>query len=165
MDTTTKLTEKQEAFCQEYAVCHSAERAASYAGYADWAHEGYKLLKKPHILQRVKEVCQERSQRVGITKDFVLAGLLENYQRCMQEVKPQLNSKTGKPIEDDEGNPVYTYNVNAALKSLELIGKLVGVDAFNEKLNVHLSREKEMEDAISAGNERLKNAPVFKSES
>ena len=155
------LTEMQELFCQEYAVSLSAIEAARKAGYKDALHDGYRLLRKPHVVSRVKEVCSERSKRFGIDRDFILAGLLENYQRCMQDVKPQLNSKTGKPIVDEDDNRVYTYNVNGALKALELIGKLVGVDAFNEKLNVHVTKDQEVLSAMQAGNERLKNAPDF----
>lgn len=143
-NTMLKLTEKQEAFCQAYAVCLNAAQAAEEAGYSDVQTEGYRLLRKPHIVERIKELCSERSQRYGIDRDWVIAEALENYQRCMQQVKPQLNSKTGKPIlgEDEEGNTaaVFTYNANMAHKFLDLISKLTGSYP-SDKLDVKISED------------------------
>lgn len=139
-----KLTEKQEAFCQAYAVYLSAPKAASEAGYADVQTEGYRLLRKEHVVERIKELCAERSQRFGIDRDWVIAEALENYQRCMQQVKPQLNSKTGKPIlgEDEDGNQaaIFTYNSNMAHKFLDLISKLTNSYP-SDKLEVQVSED------------------------
>ena len=68
----------------------------------------------------------ERSKRLEVDADFVVRMLVENVQRSMEAV----------PVVDSEGNPVgeYRYNGAVANKSLELLGKHLGM--FTDKHEV-----------------------------
>ncbi len=88
----------------------------------------------------------------------MLQNLRSVYERVTQEVKPSLNSKTGKPLKDGDGNALYTYNANAALRALELIGKHVGVNAFEEKANADFGRQ--LLERIQAGRRRVGMPPL-----
>jgi phage terminase small subunit len=72
------LTPKQRAFVAEYLVDMSAAEAARRAGYSSKtarsiAHE---LLGKPHIQDAVREAMEQRAERMGVTQDDVVMGLL-----------------------------------------------------------------------------------------
>ena len=101
----------------------------------------------------IAEAVKARSERAEIDADWVLQNLRSVYERVTQEVKPSLNSKTGKPLKDEGGNALYTYNANAALRALELIGKHVGVSAFEEKADAEFGRQ--LIERIQAGRRRV----------
>ena len=71
-----------------------------------------------------------------IDAEWVLRQAVELHRRCMQEIKPARNPKTGKQICDDEGNALFTFNAAAANRALELIGKHIAIGAFKEKLEI-----------------------------
>jgi len=77
MTQRTKLTAKQEAFCQEYLIDLNATQAATRAGYSARVAGviGYENLGKPQIASRIKEAMAERERRVHITQDRVLQEL------------------------------------------------------------------------------------------
>ena len=58
-------------------------------------------------------------ERVSLTKEWILARLVENAERAMQAV----------PVLDREGNETgeYTYQGNVANRSLVLLGKEIGM--------------------------------------
>jgi phage terminase small subunit len=74
------MTGKQKAFVREYLVDLNAKEAAVRAGYAESvaARTGYKLLHKPEVRAEVDLHQQARAERVQITQDDVLEGLIEN---------------------------------------------------------------------------------------
>lgn len=73
----TKLTEKQKMFVQEYLIDLNATQAAIRAGYsARTAHAiGSELLEKTLVAEAVARAKAERSARVGLTQDRVIAEL------------------------------------------------------------------------------------------
>ena len=67
-----KLTNKEEMFIREYLVDNNGARAARAAGYSvktarNIANEN---LSKPHIINRIMEVQEERLERLTITTDM-----------------------------------------------------------------------------------------------
>ena len=71
------LNEKQEKFCQHYAVHHNAAEAARLAGYAEkYAHtQGYKFLKSDtplsnEINERIKELENELETNVNVIDEI-----------------------------------------------------------------------------------------------
>ena len=139
------FTEKQEKFCQAYSVLVATSRspapeAAQEAGYSDWGNEGYRLMRKPHIRDRVQQIQRERSERVGIGYDFVVEKLLDTLMVAEGSAKPKLNSKTGKAIEDSEGNPIYTRDNTTILKCLDMLAKLTNSYP-SDKLEVAVSED------------------------
>ena len=72
------LTPRQAAFIREYLIDLNATQAAIRAGYSEktagrTAHEN---LKKPEIAQAIQEAQTERAERLELTQDDVLKGLL-----------------------------------------------------------------------------------------
>ncbi|MDG6275037.1 terminase small subunit, partial [Glaesserella parasuis] len=66
-------------FVEEYLIDLNATQAAIRAGYSeDTAKEmGYENLTKPHIQKAIQEAQNKRAERVNVTQDDVLRGLLE----------------------------------------------------------------------------------------
>ena len=121
---------KQERFAQELAKGTSASEAYEIAGYKPNRHNAAALAREQHILARTAELLAEREQihaqstaeaiqRVSLTKEWVIATLIDNVQRAMQ----------AEPVTDREGEPTgeYTYQGTVANRSLELLGKELGM--------------------------------------
>lgn len=123
-----KLTDKQEAFCQEYLIDLNATQAAIRAGYSEKTAKdiGCQNLAKLNIMEKIAELKAERVERVQIDADWVLRQSVKLHERCMQ----------AEPVTDREGNPTgeYKFEHSGASKALELIGKHINVQAFKEKV-------------------------------
>jgi phage terminase small subunit len=152
--STKTLNPKQQRFVDEYLVDLNATQAAIRAGYSrNSARQiGDENLSKPDIAAAVAMAKKERSERTEIDADWVLQQAVEVHRRCMQEVKPVRNPKTGKQLSDDGGNALFTFNAAAASRALELIGKHVEVAAFKDRLEV--SNGLSLIDRINQGRNR-----------
>ena len=85
--TTGKLTVKQEKFCQELAACGNQSEAYRRAYNVkpttkdQYVHDtASKLVKKPEISQRVKELQAKSAARHDITVDSLTEMLIEDRQ-------------------------------------------------------------------------------------
>jgi phage terminase small subunit len=121
---------KHERFAQELAKGTTAEKSYEIAGYKPNRGNAVKLKQNESILRRVPELLAERErmhgqstaraiERVALTKEWVLAKLIDNVQRASQAV----------PVLDAEGNPTgeYRYQGAVANRALELLGKHLGM--------------------------------------
>ncbi len=153
MNTKT-LTPKQHRFVEEYLIDLNATQAAIRAGYSKKTARAIasENLAKPNIQEAVAKAKRERSEATKIDAEWVLKQAVELYQRCMQEIKPAKNPKTGKQIYDGEGNALFTFNAAAANRALEMIGKHVEVAAFKER--VEFSNGNTMAERIKAAKEQ-----------
>lgn len=72
-----KLTEKQKRFCEEYLIDLNATQAAIRAGYSKKTANriAAENLSKPDIQLHLQELMRQRSERTGITADFVIEQL------------------------------------------------------------------------------------------
>src|SRR5215469_13597354 len=79
------MTPKQARFIDEYLVDLNATQAAIRAGYSAKTAEvqGCRLLRNAQIASEIRRRQQERAKEVGVTQEFVIAGLRENYERAM----------------------------------------------------------------------------------
>lgn len=145
--TGNQLTVKQEQFCVNYVANNgNAAAAARSAGYECESDElfritGYENLTKPHIVKRIKEIRDELSISGIVTAEYVVAGLKETAERCMQK----------EPILDNKGNPTgeYKFDSSGANRSHELLGKTIGifiekVESKNTNTNINLSDEEKI---------------------
>jgi phage terminase small subunit len=125
------LTDLQRRFAEEYVVDLNATQAAIRAGYAPASAgiEGHRLLKNAKIDAIIRAEMQAMADRTHVSQDFVLRGLIANYNRAMQ----------AEPVLDREGNATgeYEYEGSVANKSLELIGKHLGM--FREKADLSVN--------------------------
>jgi phage terminase small subunit len=121
---------RHERFAQALADGKSAEEAHGIAGYKASRSGASQLKQKVNISRRVTELLAEREkihaqstakaiERVSLTKEWVLARLIDNAERALQAV----------PVRDREGNETgeYQYQGSVANRSLELLGKHLGM--------------------------------------
>lgn len=130
---SNNLTPKQEAFIQEYLVDLNATQSAIRAGYSEKTAKaiGHENLTKPDIVAAIEEAQKELSERVEITQEWVLSNLKTVAERCMQSA-PVLDRKGQQVfVENAEGDivPAYVFNSMGATRSLELLGKHIGMFA------------------------------------
>ena len=150
-----KLTPKQQRFIEEFLIDLNASQAAVRAGYSakTAGQVGFENLKKPEIQQAVAKAKRERSEATKINAEWVLRQAVELHLRCMQEVRPVRNPKTGKQQYDDDDNALFKFNAAAANRALELIGKHVDIGAFKERIEVS-GGGPTLAERIQAGRER-----------
>ena len=99
------------------------------------------LLTRDDVQAYISERMQERAQRTGITQDFVLGGLKEVAERCMQrhpvmvgkgkdrkQAKEYVTTEDGREVEAH----VFEFDSAGANRALELLGKHLGI--FSESL-------------------------------
>jgi phage terminase small subunit len=139
---------KWELFAQEVARGTPGTRAYLAAGYKANAHSARvnasKLLATTSIRERVDEILCERSsthergvakaiERVALSKEWVLARLIENAERALQRV----------PVLDSRGQPTgeYRYDGAVANRALELLGKEQGM--FIDRKSIDVNRRAE----------------------
>lgn len=69
----SKLSPKQENFCQAYLTDFNATRAAKVAGYSEKTaySQGFDLLKKPEIQARITELRSSTSKQFNITRERI----------------------------------------------------------------------------------------------
>jgi phage terminase small subunit len=125
-----KLTPKQQRFVSEYLIDLNATQAAIWAGYSEKTanEQGARLLAKVSVQAAIGEAMKEREKRTEISQDYVLHGIKELIERCIQ----------AEPVRDKEGNETgeYRFEPFAVLKGYELLGKHLKM--FTEKSEVDL---------------------------
>ena len=135
----TKLTAKQELFCQEYQLDRNATEAARRAGYSDKTAKsiGSENLTKPDIAGRLIELTKDRSEKTLIDAEWVLKAAKDVYDRCMQY--SPIMAKDGSHVQDEDGNNLFKFEPASANKALEIIGKHVDIQAFKERVEIDLA--------------------------
>lgn len=119
-----ELTAKQQRFVEEYLVDLNATQAAIRAGYAKttaekkapvWVGKSRESSPYPAVWDAVDDALRKRSEKTGITAEYVLKSLQHVAERCMQ----------AEPVRDREGNETgeYRFDSSGANKSLELLGR------------------------------------------
>lgn len=132
------LTPKQQRFVDEYLVDLNATAAARRAGYSTKTADriGPELLGKTSVAAAIAAGQAKRSQRTGITQDYVLSTIVDTVERCRQAA-PVLDRK-GEQIwvETPDGQilPAYAFDAKAVLRGCELLGKHIGI--FTEKVSL-----------------------------
>lgn len=112
------LNTRQAMFVKEYLVDLNATQAAIRCGYAPGSAtvQGARLIANANIATAIQKAMDKRSEKTGITAEFVLEGIKRVTLRCEN------------PIGDDKFEP------GAALKGYELLGKHMKL--FTEKTEV-----------------------------
>jgi len=152
------LSPKQERFCQEYLLDLNATQAGIRAGYSPKTagSQAHDLLKKPEIEARIEELKAERSKRTQIDADWLLRRLAAEAEADVAELydehgnllpvkewpeiwrKGLVQSIDIEALSNDEGEGgvvVKKIRVSDRIRRLELIGKHVAVQAFQENVN------------------------------
>ncbi|MXP42970.1 terminase small subunit [Allopontixanthobacter sediminis] len=120
------LTAKQQRFVDEYLIDLNATQAALRAGYSEKTSYsiGQENLNKPEIAQIIQKAMDARSERTEITADYVLAGIQEIAERCLQR-SPVMEGygKERTQATDGEGRHVWAFDATGANKAFENLGK------------------------------------------
>lgn len=134
------LTPKQVRFVEEYLIDLNATQAAIRAGYSANNADvtGPRMLGNVGVLAAIEERQQKRAAKFELTQDWVIERLVENADRAMQavEVKSSQGVGTGE----------YKYDGSVANRSLELLGKHIGM--FKERVE-HTGKDGESLAALS----------------
>ena len=157
---TRNLTPKQQRFVDEYLIDLNATQAAIRAGYSKNSARqiGQENLSKPVVAAAVAEAKRERSESTKIDAEYVLKRLHQIVERCLQEVKPALHSKTRQPMKDEDGNALYTFNAAGANQALALLGKHTDVAAFRDHREI--SGGLSLVERLQAGRDRVRRMRV-----
>ena len=112
-----RLTAKQSKFVAEYLIDLNQKGAAIRAGYSAKSAEqqAVALMKQPEVRARINAAIEARGKRTQVTQDYVITGIREVIERCLQKV----------PVLDDDGEPTgeWRFEPNPSLKGYELLGK------------------------------------------
>jgi len=126
-----ELTPKRARFVEEYLIDLNASAAYQRAGYAVKDDNvakaaGSRLLADVNVSRVIAEGIAEQEKRTEITADYVLTGLVEVAERCMQR-KPVMvwDREEKKMVQavDENGNHVWMFDSTGANRALELLGK------------------------------------------
>lgn len=127
-----KLTPRQARFVDEYLVDLNATQAAIRAGYSASSADvnGSRMLGNAKVVRAIAEKIEKRSQATSLTAEYVVNSLMEVAERCLQR-RPVM---VFDPVErsmvqatDDEGNHIWQFDSQGANRSLELLGKHLGM--------------------------------------
>tara|TARA_Y100000590_G_scaffold430028_1_gene543226 strand:+ start:1725 stop:2399 length:675 start_codon:yes stop_codon:yes gene_type:complete len=149
----TKLTDKEEMFCQEYLIDLNATKAAIRAGYSEASARqlASRSLSKAYIIERIAELQEERSSALKINAKWVLKQLVDiheldvkdildntgNFKSIIEWPKPWRQYLSGFDIQEINSNDVETVVRKIKwpdkVKNLEMIGKHVDIQAFKDK--------------------------------
>lgn len=155
------LTPKEHRFVVEYLIDLNATQTAIRAGYSRYTARqiGSENLSKPAIREAIKIAMAERSERTAIDAAWVLTRLAAEVEADMADLYDDqgrllpvgdwpLIWRTGLivGVESDElevggvrMGSVRKVKQSDRIKRLELIGRHVGVQAFNDSVDVNLS--------------------------
>lgn len=89
-----------------------------------------RLLTRDDVHAYVAERIKERAQRVEVTQDFVVGSLKEVALRCMQKVPVMAwdrDVKAHVQVKNASGEGVWEFDSTGANRSLELLGKHLGI--------------------------------------
>jgi phage terminase small subunit len=125
------MTPKQEKFCHEYLVDLNGAQAAIRAGYSEngAAVVASRLLSKANVASCIKELRDVATEKAGLSVQYVLDGLTEIAERCMQKrpvMKWDYQRKEMIQVTDEEGRDVWQFDSMGANRAMELLGKHVG---------------------------------------
>lgn len=126
------MNPKQQRFCEEYLIDLNGKQAAIRAGYSERSAEvtASRLISNAKVSARIAELKAARVERTEITADYVLTGLKEVAERCLQRVAVMEFDYTEKSMvqkRDDEGKGIWEFDSSGANRAFELLGKHVGI--------------------------------------
>lgn len=114
---------RYELFAQEVAKGKTLHDAYIAAGFKENYGNASTLAQKPEVMGRINEiksaVTEIVTEKLVLTKEYVLSCLKANYERAMQYEEIKLS--------DGKGTGEFTYNGAVANRAMELIGKHLGM--------------------------------------
>ena len=123
-----KLALKRIKFCKEYVIDFDGTKAAIRAKYSKKTATkiASHLLTIVDVQTYLAKLIAKRSKKTEITAEYVLTGLQEVTERCLQRV----------PVLDKDGKETgeWKFEASGANRSLELLGR--HLEMFTDRLRV-----------------------------
>ncbi|UOH17187.1 terminase small subunit [Acinetobacter sp. NyZ410] len=131
--------QQHENLAQAYVETANKKKAGEKAGYTDKSN-AFRAILRPDVQERIKFLQEERAEELGIDAYYVLKNLKSIAERCMQG--EQVTDRDGSPVfiqgPDEEYAALYKFDQAGANKSLEMIGKHLGMFKEEVKLTGNL---------------------------
>jgi len=144
---STKLSQVQKRFVEEYIIDLNATRAAITAGYSKntATMQASRLLTKANVNEAIRNKIKERSNRTEVTSDMVLKELAliaffdprnlfddNGKLKRVSDLEPEIAKAIAsidaiKRKDGEEWVDVDKVKVNDKIRSLELLGKHLGM--------------------------------------
>lgn len=111
----------------------NANQAAIRAGYSKKTakQQGHRLLTKVDVQAEIQKNVQARSERTELTQDYVINGLREIAERCLQKVPVMVYHREAgcakQTIDDNTGECIWKFDSAGATRALDLLGKHLGI--------------------------------------
>ncbi|QLQ33923.1 MAG: terminase small subunit [Candidatus Thiothrix singaporensis] len=161
----SNLTDKQQAFVEEYIKDFNATRAAIAAGYSKKSASeiAYDNLRKPQIQKAISEAKWERSERVMFDADEVLRAHVEIHrmdiadilddngavlplQQWPKEWRQNISSFEVQELTQDGVVIGHLKKLKwpSKLDNLKLLGQHVSVGAYSEQLRASIKHSGEI---------------------
>lgn len=139
----SKLTDKQEMFCQEYIKDLNATQAAIRAGYSERTSEAQssRLLSNVKVKERIQELKDKRVQRTKIDADYMTKTLqswlevdvtqllsltVEQIKSLPLEVRKMVQAAKPTSIKTEDGQVLYDIKFVSKEKAAEMLSKHIG---------------------------------------
>lgn len=141
------LTDAQKKYVAEYLKDQNITLAAQRAGISRRTATAY--AQNCAVLKAIKEELSKAVQKAGLTKEYVINGLMEVFERCMQHKPVMVFNKAEKCMEQataivedpatgivrEEG--IWEFDSSGANKAMELLGK--NLKLFTDRIEVSKS--------------------------
>jgi len=170
--SSDKLTDKQALFVKEYLIDLNATQAAIRAGYSENTAQkiGSENLSKPLVSAAISEAMKERTEALDIDAQWLLQRLVDEANADVADLYTEEGAL--KPIHmwpkiwrqglvaglevqqqfeyvDGQKSPegyLMKVKLSDRVKRMEMIGKHIDVQAFNEKSTVTIKDERSISD-------------------
>lgn len=126
----TALSPKEKRFIAEYLHDQNGTQAAIRSGYSKRSASqiAARLLAKDKIRDSIDTQLKKIEDKGIVTKEYILQGLKEVADRCMQRVPvmvrdPQDGRRMIQKTDIETGEGVWEFDSMGANKALELLGK------------------------------------------
>lgn len=152
-----KLTPKQQRFCEEYLIDLNATQAAIRAGYSakTAGEKGYQLIQNSSVREVIDAAIQRRSEETKIDANWLLQRLAAEAEADVGDLydadgnllpvkdwpkiwRQGLVQGLDVEIIEHDGvkmGEIKKIKVSDRVRRLELIGKHISVQAFQENVN------------------------------
>lgn len=138
MAKTSKLTGKQEKFCQLYAATGNATRSFKDAGYA-WKSEGAAAKSASNLIHKNGNVKKRLAELAEESKTKAIADIREMQETLTKIIREESDEEVLMAVGEGDGySSIQSRRKKAALKerlkAIELLGKMQG--GFLDKVEV-----------------------------
>ena len=122
------MSPKENRFVAEYLKDQNATQAAIRAGYSKRSagNQGNRLMKNDEIKAAIDDRVQSIAEKVGASKEYVLAALKEVVERSLQRIPVMEFDYEEKRLvqkRDADGNGMWEFDAAGANGALRMLGQ------------------------------------------